>query len=93
MNIISQKGKPIAIIVGALFSTLFVFYWLYIGSVTALYINIKKHLIVNTILCFIFSIIFEGLLALISAALLYVSTHSDKEKLYKIRKFMEEYIN
>ena len=88
-----KKGKPIAIIVGALFSTLFVFYWLYIGSVTALYINIKKHLIVNTLLCFIFSIIFEGLLALISAALLYVSTHSDKEKLYKIRKFMEEYIN
>ena len=88
-----KKGKPIAIIVGALFSTLFVFYWLYIGAVTSLYINIKKHLIVNTILCFIFSIIFDGLLSFISATLLYVATHNGKEKIYKIRKFMEEYIN
>ena len=29
---------------------IFIFYWLYIGSVTSLYINIKKHLIINIIL-------------------------------------------
>ena len=48
---------------------LFIFYWVYIGSITSTYINIQNHLIINIILTFIYSIIFELFLAIISAAL------------------------
>ena len=85
------KYTPTVIGACVISGILLIFYWLYIGAVTSLYINIKKHLIVNTVLCVIFSIIFEGLLSLISAALLYFAFQRDKGKWYKISKFMLQY--
>ena len=61
---------------------------MYIGAVTSLYINIKKHLIVNIILCFIFTIIFEVLLSLIYATCRIISIKIKNKTLYKINKFI-----
>ena len=69
-------------------SIIFIFYWMYIGAVTSLYINIKKHLIVNIILCFIFTIIFEVLLSLIYATCRIISIKIKNKTLYKINKFI-----
>ena len=48
---------------------LYIFYWVYIGSITSTYVNAKKHLIINIVITFLFSCILECFLALISAAL------------------------
>jgi len=67
-------------------SIIFIFYWMYIGAVTSLYINIKKHLIVNIVLCFIFTMIFEVLLSLIYATCRIISLKKNNKTLYKINK-------
>ena len=85
------NSKLMSIIACAISSAIFFFYWLYIGSVTSLYINIKKHLIINTILCFLFVAIFDGLISLTSAALRYFSINYDKKKMYEISQFINRY--
>ena len=87
-NIIMKNKLMIAYIIS---SVIFIFYWLYIGAVTSLYINIKNHLIINIILCFVFDIIIEILLSLISAILRYTSFKFDKEILYNISKIINLY--
>jgi len=52
---------------------LFLFYWLYIGSFSCTYINTQKHLSINFILTFIFCIIYECILTLISTILRKIS--------------------
>ena len=52
---------------------LFLFYWLYIGSFGCTYINTQRHLSINFILTFIFCIIYECILTLISTILRKIS--------------------
>ena len=85
------NSKLMSIIACAISSAIFFFYWLYIGSVTSLYINIKKHLIINTILCFLFVAIFDGLISLTSAGLRYFAINYDKKKMYEISQFINRY--
>ena len=75
-------------ILSTILSILFIFFWIYIGAVTSLYINIKKHLIINILLCYIFSFIFEALLSLISSTCRYFAIKNKNEKLYKISKII-----
>ena len=44
-------------------------YWIYVGAITSLYINIKRHLLVNIIICLLFENCLEVLLILIIATL------------------------
>ena len=67
---------------------LFIFYWIYIGSVTSVYINTNKHLLINIILTFIFASIFECLLALISASLRFFGLKKEKSLLYKMSQII-----
>ena len=87
-NIIMKNKLMIAFIIS---SVIFIFYWVYIGAVTSLYINIKKHLIINIILCFVFDIIFEILLSLISATLRYTSFKFNKKIMFKISQIINLY--
>jgi hypothetical protein len=67
---------------------LFIFYWIYVGSVTSVYINTNKHLLINIILTFVFASIFEFLLAIISASLRYFGLKKGKSLLYKISQII-----
>ena len=67
---------------------IFVFYWIYIGSITSTFVNAKTHLIINIILTFILTSILDCLLALISAGLRYFSIRKGNKKLYSISKII-----
>ena len=62
---------------------------MYIGSVTSLYINIKKHLIVNILSCFMIDLIFEALLAIISASFNHIGKKHNKKILKKISRAID----
>ena len=62
-----------------------VFYWIYIGSFTTVYINTQKHLSINFILTFVFYSIYELILTLISCILRKISlSKKNLQKLYEI---------
>ena len=64
---------------------LLVFYWIYIGSFTTVYINTQKHLSINFILTFVFYSIYELILTLISCILRKISlSKKNLQKLYEI---------
>jgi hypothetical protein len=67
---------------------LFIFYWIYVGSVTSVYINTNRHLLINIILTFIFASIFECLLAIISTILRYFGLKKEKSLLYKMSQII-----
>ena len=46
-------------------SIILLFYWFYVGAITSLYKNIKKHLLINTIISLLFEICLEVLLIVI----------------------------
>ena len=61
------KNNIIYIILFSISFIVFIFYWIYVGSVTSLYINSKRHLLLNIIICLLFDIIFDVILTLIIA--------------------------
>ena len=65
-----------------------IFYWVYIGSLTSTYVNVKKHLLLNALMTFIFCCILECVLALISATLRKYSINNGKSTLYSISKII-----
>ena len=67
-QIVNCLFKKILLLVG-ISTCVFIFYWVYIGSLTSTFINTKKHLIINIGITIIFCCILECLLALISATL------------------------
>ena len=65
----------------------FIFYWIYLGSLTSTYINAKLHLFINIIITFFFSFLLESFLALISSILRHISLKSrNKKSLYNISR-------
>jgi len=67
---------------------LFIFYWVYIGGVTSVYINSNNHLFINIILTVVFYAIFECLLAAISASLRYFGLKNNKSILYDLSRII-----
>ena len=67
---------------------LFIFYWVYIGGVTSVYINSNNHLFINIILTVVFCAIFECLLAAISASLRYFGLKNNKSILYDLSRII-----
>ena len=83
-NGFNKIAKKLDIIFFIISNTIFVFYWLYIGSVTSLYINAKGHLSLNIMICLIFGIIFQSILALIATYFRYQGLRKENGLLYKI---------
>ena len=63
---ILEKSRCIFI---GLSNCLFIFYWIYLGSLTSTYINAKKHLFINAFITTIFLFVKNLLLALVSSIL------------------------
>jgi hypothetical protein len=84
---INCLAKKLIVFIGVS-TCFFIFYWLYIGSLTSTYINSKKHLLINIGITFIFCCVLECLLALISAALRYIAIKKAKSNLYSMSKII-----
>ena len=84
-NSANKLEKKIWILLGVSIG-LFIFYWVYIGSLTSTYINASKHLLFNTLITFLFCCILDCVLALTSALLRKISLDKSKPTLYKISK-------
>ena len=84
---INCLAKQLIVFIGVS-TCFFIFYWLYIGSLTSIYINSKKHLLINIGITFIFCCVLECLLALISAALRYIAIKKAKSNLYSMSKII-----
>ena len=67
-------------------SIFFILFWIYIGAVTSLYINAKRHLLINIAICLLIGFIFEILMTLISTCLRYIAITKRNETLLKISK-------
>ena len=67
---------------------LFIFYWVYLGSLTSTYINAKNHLIINSIITFLFCNIWECFLSVISVVLRRISLDKKIPLVYNISKFI-----
>jgi hypothetical protein len=67
-------------------SIFFIFFWIYIGAVTSLYINAKRHLLINIAICLLIGFIFEILMTLIAACFRYSAITKRSETLLKISK-------
>ena len=65
---------------------LFAFFWIYIGSVTSLYINSKRHLLINIAICLLIGFLFEVIMTLIATCLRYFGLKKRKETLYEKSK-------
>ena len=64
---------------------LFLFYWLYVGSYTSVFIKSQKHISINFLLTFITCIIYELVLTIISVILRKIALNKkDRSALYKI---------
>ena len=64
---------------------LFLFYWLYVGSYTSVFIKSQKHICLNFLLTFITCIIYELVLTIISVILRKIALNKkDRSALYKI---------
>ena len=67
---------------------LFIFYWVYLGSITSTYINAKNHLVINSIITFLFCCILECFLSLISVILRRLSLRKSLPKIYLISQYI-----
>ena len=84
-NIKNNKCSLQYIILFLVSTAIFLFYWLYVGAITSVYINIKKHLILNIIIGYAFGILFDSLLSFISVCLRrYSLKGKGNETIYKI---------
>ena len=85
-NRFNQKIKYI------LFFTLsfiiFLFFWIYVGAITSVYINAKRHLFINIIICLLFEIVLEVLLTLIITTFRYLGLKFNCEIIYVISKII-----
>ena len=69
-------------------NSLFIFYWVYLGSLTSTYINAKNHLVINSIITFLFCCILDSFLSLISVILRKISIKRKISRLYSISQFI-----
>ena len=83
-----KKGKIFDIILLIISSCLFLLSWIYVGSVTSLYINAKRHLLINISICFLFGFLFEIILTLIATTFRHYGLNGKKpnERLYEISR-------
>ena len=81
-----HKPKFHFIFISIISFPIFLLYWFYVGAITSLYINIKKHLLINTIICFTFENCLEVLLTLIISILRYFGLKKSSEKMYILSK-------
>ena len=84
---VNSLDKKIWILL-AVSNGLFIFYWVYIGSLTSTYINASKHLLFNTLITFLFCCVLDCVLALTSALLRKISLDKSKQTLYSISKII-----
>ena len=89
---ISDKVKRILIIKYICFYILgiiFLFFlWYYLSSFSAVYKNTQIFLIINTLICFIISLLFPFVVCGLPAILRNFSLKNKKEFVYKISKFI-----
>ena len=64
----------------------FSFFWIYVGSVTSLYINSKLHLLINIAVCLLIGFLFEVLMTISATCLRYFGLTKRKESLYEKSK-------
>ena len=68
-----------------IYMLLLIFYWLYVGSFTSVFIKSQKHLSFNFLLTIIICILYEFILSLISTILRFIALKNRKSPfLYKI---------
>ena len=81
-----KRGKIFDIILLIISSCLFLLSWIYVGSVTSLYINAKRHLLINIAICFLFGFLFEIILTLIATTFRHLGLNGKKpnERLYEM---------
>ena len=63
---------------------LFVFYWLYVGSYTSVFIKSQKHIFINFLLTIITCTIYEIILTIIAIILRKISLNKNMPSIYKI---------
>ena len=63
---------------------LFIFYWLYVGSYTSVFIKSQKHISFNFLLTIIACTVYEIVLTIISVILRKIAIETDSPKIYKI---------
>lgn len=70
------------------FIFIFIFYWIYLASLTSTYINAKLHLLINSIITFLFCCILDFFLALASVFLRRISIIKRSKILYNISRII-----
>ena len=63
---------------------LFIFYWLYVGSYTSVFIKSQKHISLNFLLTIVACTVYEIVLTIISVILRKIAIETDSPKIYKI---------
>ena len=63
---------------------LFIFYWLYVGSYTSVFIKSQKHISINFLITIITCTIYEFVLTIISLILRKIAIEKESAKIYKI---------
>jgi hypothetical protein len=65
------NNRTTYIILFSLLSIILLFYWFYVGAITSLFISIKRHLLINTIISLLFEICLEVILIVILTTIKY----------------------
>ena len=69
---IIKKNNIKYILLFSISFAIFFFYWIYVGAITSLHINSKRHLFINILICLLFEIFLGIILTLIIASFRYM---------------------
>ena len=66
------------------------FFWIYVGTITSLFIKAKQHLLINIIICILFDFLLNAVLSIISYIIGIIGIKTENKYLYSYKKKVDD---